>query len=101
MELKECTKIKKIFCIGSNTTDQTKNFPHPYQSAKLALENSCNQLFYQGYDITLLKLGWVDTERTLDKNNIIVDKINTDYVADVIDWVLKQKYKIKEITIIP
>jgi hypothetical protein len=98
--LYESLSVKKIFCIGSNSTDQSKNWPHPYQSAKLALENSCNQLFYQGHDITLIKLGWVNTERAkIAKPE--ESKIECEYVADVIDWIIKQKHRIKEITIIP
>tara|TARA_Y100000816_G_scaffold249622_1_gene199260 strand:- start:369 stop:851 length:483 start_codon:yes stop_codon:yes gene_type:complete len=96
--LYETLQVKKIICIGSNTTDQSKNWPHPYQSAKFALENSCNQLFYQGYNITLIKLGYVDTERV---EKVLQDKIDCAYIVDTIDWILKQKYKIKELTIVP
>jgi hypothetical protein len=93
----EAKEIKQIV-IGSNTTDQTKYEPHPYQSAKLALENSCNQLFYQGYDITLIKLGWVDTQRVRE---VVCKKINVDYVVSLIEWILKQPHRIKEITVVP
>ena len=93
----EAKEIKQIV-IGSNTTDQTKHKPHPYQSAKLALENSCNQLFYLGHDITLIKLGWVDTPRTKE---VIDKKIDVDYVVNLIEWILKQPYRIKEITVVP
>lgn len=98
--LYESLSVKKIICIGSNSTDQTKNWPHPYQSAKLALENSCNQLFYQGYNITLIKLGWVNTDKA--KNAKPEEKkIDTNYVADLVDWILHQKYRIKELTVVP
>jgi len=89
-------KESRQIVIGSNTTDQSKNKPHPYQSAKLALENSCNQLFYLGYNITLIKLGYVDTPRV---SKITDKKMDATYVANLIEWILQQPYKIKEISI--
>ena len=88
--------VPKIICIGSNTTDQTKKKPHPYQSAKLALENSCNQLFYLGYNITLIKLGYVNTPRV---SKITDKKMEATYVANLIEWILQQPYRVKEISI--
>ena len=55
-------------------------------------------MFYQGYNITLIKLGYVDTERV---EKVLQDKIDCAYIVDTIDWILKQKYKIKELTIVP
>ena len=91
-------KDKRQIVIGSNTTDQTKNFPHPYQSAKIALENACNQLFYQGYDLTLLKPGYVDTPSV---SSVKDRKMTTHNIIEVIEWVLLQEFRIKDITFTP
>lgn len=90
--------VRKIICIGSNTTDQSKNWPHPYQSAKLALHNSCNQLYYQQHNISLVRPGLIDVEwtKTYDK-----PKIKPSEVVDAIEWLLKQSYIVKEILLMP
>jgi NADP-dependent 3-hydroxy acid dehydrogenase YdfG len=89
---------KKIINISSNSSDGNKNKIHPYAIHKAALDKASEQLFYLGYNVTNLKLGWVDTPRTEHKD---VDKMDPEYVAEVVYWIVQQPHRIKELTITP
>ena len=90
----------KQIVIGSVASDFAKwnNRALDYSSLKLSLEASCFQLFNQGLDITLIKPGDVDTDAVAD---LEVEKIEPDYIANLIEWILKQPHRIKEITVVP
>ena len=90
----------KIINISSNSSDGIKNHIHPYAIAKYALDKASEQLFYRGYDVTNLRFGWVDTPRVSEKAKD-KKKISTDYVVNIIEWVLNQPHRIKEMTICP
>jgi hypothetical protein len=55
-------------------------------------------MFRLGYNVTNLKFGWINTPRVSHKN---VKKIEQEYVVDIIEWILNQKHRIKEMNISP
>lgn len=89
---------KKIINIGSNSPDESKSHKHPYQIQKFALDKANNQLFYQGVDTTIVRFGYIDTPRVA---HIEAKKIDVQYCVNIIQWILDQPYKVKEITITP
>jgi len=89
---------KRIINIGSNSPDETKNTARPYQIEKFALDKANEQLFYQGVDTTILRLGYFDTPRV---EHINAKKMSIEYVVGIIEWVLQQPHRVKEITVCP
>jgi len=89
---------KRIINIGSNSGDGIKKNRHIYAVEKAALDKANEQLFYQGVDTTVVRFGWIDTDRV---RHIEEDKMSTDYCASVIKWILDQPHRVKEITITP
>ena len=89
---------KKIINIGSNSPDQSKHKPHVYQIQKFALDKANEQLFYQGVNTTIVRFGYFDSPRVAD---IKADKMSIEYCCDVIEWVLEQPHRVKEITVCP
>lgn len=89
---------KKIINIGSNSPDQSKKQPHKYQVEKAALDKANDQLFYQGVDTTILRFGYFDSPRVAE---VDAPKMDLDYVVEIVLWVLKQPYRIKELTVCP
>jgi hypothetical protein len=89
---------KKIINIGSNSPDQTKRSPHIYAIEKSALDKANEQLFYQGVNTTIIRFGYFDSPRV---EHIDKPKMSIEYCISVIDWILKQPHKIKDITVCP
>jgi len=89
---------KKIINIGSNSPDQDKHRPWPYAIEKAALDKANHQLFYQGVDTTIIRFGYFDSPRV---SHIDAKKIDLQYCVDIVEWTLKQPYRVKEITITP
>lgn len=91
---------KRIINIGSNAADWfcADNDYWKYSVEKMALDNANEILFYRGVNTTLVRFGWIDTERT---ESITESKISKQYVLDLIMWILRQPYKIKEMTVTP
>lgn len=87
---------KRIINIGSNSPDQSKKVPWPYQAEKAALDVANNQLFYQGINTTIVRFGYFDSPRVA---HIDAPKLSVDYCVFIIDWILKQPHRIKDITI--
>jgi len=85
--------VDKIICIGTNTT-----YPGIYKDSKKALENACVDFYNQGYNITLIKLGKVDTPFQKKSNE---PKISKQYIIDIIDFVIKSQYRIEQISVRP
>lgn len=92
------TLKKKIINIGSNSGDETKGTPHKYSIEKIALDKTNDHLFYQGVDTTCVRFGYFDSPRV---SHINASKMSIDYCVEVIDWILSQPHRIKEITIVP
>ncbi len=89
---------KKVINISSNSGDGIKKQPHIYAIEKAALDKANEQLFYEGRDVTSLRLGWIDTERVAEITN---NKMSCRSVLDDIEWIVLHPHRIKEITIIP
>lgn len=89
---------KKIINIGSNSPDGIKRMPHIYAIEKAALDKANEQLFYQSINTTVIRFGYFDSPRV---EHIEEKKMSIDYCIGVIDWVLNQPHRIKELTIIP
>ena len=89
---------KRIINIGSNSPDQTKYSVHPYQVEKAALDVANNQLFYQGIDTTIVRFGYYDSPRV---QHVKESKMSIDYCISVIEWILAQPHRVKDITIVP
>ena len=89
---------KRIINIGSNSPDQSKNYPHPYQIEKFALDKANEQLFYQGINTTIIRFGYFDSPMVQDIN---AKKMDIDYCCSVVNWVLDQPYRVKDITVCP
>mgnify|MGYP001187064435 FL=1 len=89
---------KRIINIGSNSPDQSKSRPHIYQIEKSALDKANEQLFYQGIDTTIVRFGYFDSPRV---QGIDAKKMDIDYCCSVINWVLDQPHRIKDITVCP
>jgi len=89
---------KRIINIGSNSPDQSKYKPHVYQVQKAALDKANEQLFYQGVATTIVRFGYFDSPRV----ELIKDKkMSIEYCCEVINWILQQPHRVKDITVCP
>jgi hypothetical protein len=85
---------KKIINIGSQASDFT--FECRYAVEKKALREANHNLFSKGHDTICINFGYIDTESQKDKD---VPKMSVEYCLEVIDWVINQPHRVKEITI--
>ena len=65
---------------------------------KNAIDKANEQLFYQGINTTSVRFGYFDTERVAHINE---NKMSLDYVVGVIEWIIEQPHRVKDITITP
>ena len=89
---------KRIINISSNSGDGNKPWPHIYAVQKSALDKANEQLYYQGINTTCVRFGLFDTPRS---QMFKEEKMSVEYCVSVIDWILQQPHKIKDITITP
>lgn len=89
---------KRIINIGSNSPDETKRSPHIYAIEKSALDKANEQLFYQGVNTTIIRFGYFDSPRVA---HIDKPKMSIEYCISIIDWILEQPHRVKEITVCP
>ena len=89
---------KRIINISSNSGDGNKPWPHIYAVQKAALDKANEQLYYQGIDTTSVRFGLFDTPRV---EMFKEEKMSVEYCVSVIDWILQQPHKVKEITVTP
>jgi len=89
---------KRIINIGSNSPDETKKVKHIYAVEKSALDKANHQLFYQGINTTIVRFGYFDSPRVAHINR---KKMSIEYCVSVIDWILNQPHRVKEITVCP
>ena len=89
---------KRVINISSNSGDGIKDWPHSYAVQKNALDKANEQLYYAGYNTTSVRFGYFDSPRVahVDEN-----KMSVDYCVSVIDWILSQPHRVKDITITP
>ena len=102
--LYEAAKLKKrIINIGSNSPDVRipggkMSKPWIYSIEKSALDKTNEQLFYQNVNTSIIRFGYFDSPRVA---HVDAKKMSIEYCVSVIHWVLKQPYRIKEITVCP
>ena len=89
---------KRIINISSNSGDGNKSYPWPYSVQKAALDKANEQLYYQGVDTTSVRFGYFDSPRVAHVKDA---KMSINYCVEVIDWVLNQPHRVKELTITP
>ena len=89
---------KRIINISSNSGDGIKSKPHIYAVEKNALDKANEQLFYQGVNTTSVRFGYFDSPRVEQINK---KKMSIDYCVSIIDWILQQPHRVKEITVCP
>jgi len=89
---------KRIINIGSNSPDETKKVKHIYAVEKSALDKANHQLFYQGINTTIVRFGYFDSPRVAHINR---KKMSIEYCVSVIDWILNQPHRVKEVTVCP
>jgi len=90
---------KKVINIGSYASDwlyHPKKNQAIYAVEKKALRDANSQLFDNGYNTTCLNFGYFDTERSAHYQG---KKMDLDYVIEIILWVIKQPYRVKELTV--
>jgi len=97
---KAATLNKTIINIGSAASDWTKGYVETFRYGieKKTLREVNDQLFWEGVNTTILNFGFFDTERVA---HIDTPKMSVDYVISIIEWVLNQPHRVKEITITP
>tara|TARA_B100000282_G_scaffold262209_1_gene211581 strand:+ start:1966 stop:2418 length:453 start_codon:yes stop_codon:yes gene_type:complete len=98
--LYKAAKLKKrIINISSNAGDGNKPYiPHEYSIQKAALDKANEQLFYQGVNTTSVRFGWFDSPRVA---HVEENKMSMEYCVGIIEWVLEQPHRVKEITVVP
>ena len=95
--LYEAAKLnKRIINIGSHASDFT--FKYRYAIEKKALREANHHLFCERINTTCINFRYIDTESQKDKD---VKKMTVNQAVYTVDWILKQPFKIKEITLTP
>jgi hypothetical protein len=91
---------KRIINIGSAASDWTKGYKDnfKYGIEKKTLREANDQLFWQGIDTCIINYGFFDSPRVA---NIDKKKMSIEYCISVIDWILNQPHRVKEITVCP
>ena len=91
---------KKIINIGSAASDWTKGYKKTfmYGIEKKTLKDVNDQLFWQGVNTTIINFGFFDSERVA---NIETDKMSIDYCLSIVQWIIDQPHRIKDITVTP
>jgi len=89
---------KQIINIGSAASDWTKGYKgfFNYGIEKKTLSDVNDQLYWQGINTTILNLGFFESERSAEYNG---PKMTIEYIINLIQWVLDQPYRIKDITV--
>ena len=89
---------KRIINIGSNSPDGNKSWRHPYAVQKAALDKANEQLYYLGVNTTIVRFGRFDTPRVAHRDE---PKMPVSYCVGVIDWILNQPHRVKDMTVCP
>jgi hypothetical protein len=88
---------KRIINIGSRASDGIlKNKSRfSYAVQKSALDKANELLYYQGIDTSIIKFAGFDSP----SNTSTKPKMTIAYCVSIVDWVLNQPYRVKELTI--
>lgn len=91
---------KKIINIGSAASDWTKGYKENFRYGieKKTLREVNDQLFWEGKDTCIINFGYFDSPRSKD---VDVKKMSIEYCVSIIEWILDQSHRVKEITVCP
>lgn len=91
---------KKIINIGSAASDWTKGYKENFRYGieKKTLREVNDQLFWEGKDTCIINFGYFDSPRSKD---VDVEKMSIEYCVSVIEWILDQPHRVKELTVCP
>jgi len=87
---------KRIINIGSHASDYTNR--DRYAVEKKALREANHQLFSNGVNTTIINFGYFDTPRA---DHHTGEKMSVEYCCYIINWILQQPHRIKEMTVCP
>ena len=90
---------KRVISLGSRASDYNgigRENTFEYAIEKKALRAANEQLYNMGHNVTCLNFGYFDTERCA---HIDVPKMDLEYIIETILWVIKQPYRVKELTV--
>ena len=92
---KAASMDKRIINIGSHASDYT--YRNRYSVEKKDLREANHQLFStNNINTTIINYGYFDTPRSEHYHG---EKIDLNYCINLIEWILEQPYRIKEITV--
>jgi NAD(P)-dependent dehydrogenase (short-subunit alcohol dehydrogenase family) len=92
---------KRIINIGSQASDwvlHPSKKSYRYGVEKLALREANKQLFADGVETTCINFGYFDSEAV---SHVDRRKMSIEYCVDVVQWVLLNIHRVKEITVCP
>ena len=85
---------KRIINIGSHASDYT--YRNRYSVEKKALREANHQLYSARINTTIINFGYFDTPRAAHYHG---EKMDLNYCINLIEWILEQPYRVKEITV--
>lgn len=90
----------QIINIGSAASDWTKGYKTRFRYAieKKALREVNDALFWEGNNTTIINFGYFDSERSADTDT---PKMDLAYCVGIVEWVMAQPYRLKELTVCP
>jgi len=86
---------KKIICVGTNS-----QYSGIYKESKDKLKQTCKDLFLEGYNVTYLALGKVDTPFQ-QKTNPSAPMIEQKYLINCVKFIIDCPYRIEILSIRP
>ena len=86
----------KVINIGSLSKDWITGYKKNYKYAveKQALNSMNDQLFWEGFNTSIINLSYVDTSN----EETSIEEINVKYVIEIIDWIIAQPFRIKDMS---
>ena len=86
---------KRIINIGSMASD-TIDKSGRYAVEKKALRDANHAVYSMGINTTCINFSYFDSERVQHYNG---KKLPLEYCVEIVDWIIKQPHRIKEITV--
>tara|TARA_B100001057_G_scaffold483013_1_gene559205 strand:- start:646 stop:1140 length:495 start_codon:yes stop_codon:yes gene_type:complete len=87
----------KIINIGSMSKDWITGHKKNYKYAveKQALDSMNAQLFWEGVDTSIVNLSYVD----VSDQETVIEKLEVKYIIEIVDWIINQPFKVKEMSV--
>ena len=91
---------KTVVNIGSVASDWIYGYDETFKYGieKKLLRDVNSQLYWQGANTSIINFGWFDTYRSKDYTG---EKMTVEYCVSVVEWILLQPYRVKEISVAP